>query len=81
VRQKQLRNTLLLFLLAVSDYKWLDTCLYFIITNFHTELKPQAKVSHDMNFLTLTLHTTFDLLWTIGKPHCFDQLLLKTEVR
>jgi len=32
-----------MFLLSVSDYKRLDISLYFIITNFHTELKPQAK--------------------------------------
>jgi len=38
-----------LFLLAVSEYKWLYTSLYFIITDFHTELKPQVKVSHYMN--------------------------------
>jgi len=28
------------FLFVVSDYKRLDTSLYFIITNFHTELEP-----------------------------------------
>jgi len=28
--------------------------LYFIITNFHTELKPQVKVSHGMNFPAFT---------------------------
>jgi len=41
----------------VSDYKRLDTMSYFIITNFHTELKPQENVSHDMNSLTFTLYT------------------------
>ena len=41
----------------VSDYKRLDTRSYFIITNFHTELKPQENVSHDMNPPTFTLYT------------------------
>jgi len=49
-----------LFLLAVGDYKRLDTSLYFITTNFHTELKPQVKVSHDTNSPAFTLCTTFD---------------------
>jgi len=55
VRQKHLRKALLLVLLSVSDYKHLDTSLYFIITNFHTELKPQVNASHDENFLALTM--------------------------
>jgi len=38
--------------LAVSDYK-LDTSLYFIITNFPMEIKPQVQVSYEMNLLTL----------------------------
>ena len=42
----------------VSDYKQLDTRSYFIITNFHTELKPQENISHDMNSPTFTLYTT-----------------------
>jgi len=42
----------------VTDYKRLDTMSYFIITNFHTELKPQENVSHDMNSPTFTLYTT-----------------------
>jgi len=29
----------------VSDYKQLDTRPYFIITNFHMELKPQENIS------------------------------------
>ena len=41
----------------VNDYKRLDTRSYFIITNFHTELKPQKNVSHDMNSSTFTLCT------------------------
>jgi len=41
-----------------SDYKQLDTRSYFIITNFHTEIKPQENVNHDMNSPTATLHTT-----------------------
>jgi len=35
VRQKQLQKALLLVLFSVSDYKRLDTRLYFIIINFH----------------------------------------------
>ena len=35
-----------LFLCAVSDYKRFDWSSYFIIINFHTELKPQLKDSH-----------------------------------
>jgi len=42
VGQKHLRKALLLVLLSVSDYKHLDTSLHFIITNLHTELKPQV---------------------------------------
>jgi len=49
VRQKQLRKASLL-----------DTSLYFIISNFHTVLKPQVRVSYDKNFLTLTIYTTFE---------------------
>ena len=41
----------------VSDYKRLDAMLYFIITNFHTKLKLQENVSHDMNSPTFTLYT------------------------
>jgi len=32
---------------------------YFNITNIHMELKPQAKVSYDMNSPAFTLYTTF----------------------
>jgi len=42
----------------VSEYKQLDTRSYFIITNFHTELKLQENISHDMNSPTFTLYTT-----------------------
>jgi len=35
VRLKQLQKALLLVLFSVSDYKRLDTRLYFIIINFH----------------------------------------------
>jgi len=42
-----MRNSLFLF--SVIDYKRSNTTLYFIITNFHMELKPQVKVSNDMN--------------------------------
>ena len=55
VRQKHLRKALLLVLLSVSDYKHLDTSLYFIITNLHTELKLQENADHDMNSLTFTM--------------------------
>jgi len=70
-----------LFLLAVSDYKRLDKSLYLIITNVHTELKPQAEVSNDMNSPAFALYTTFIKSWTTGKPYCFDQVRLKAEVR
>jgi len=50
-----------LFLLADSDRKRLDiNVLYFIITNVHTELKSQIKLSHEMISPTLTQYTTFD---------------------
>jgi len=32
-----------------GDYKLLDTSLHFIITNFHSKLNSQVKVSHGMN--------------------------------
>ena len=60
--QKQLGKVLLQFL--VSEYKRLDTRLHFKIISFHTELKLQVNVSHDMNVLTFTLCTKFDL-WRI----------------
>jgi len=37
------QEALLLVLLSVSDYKRLEKSLYFMITNFHMELKPQVK--------------------------------------
>ena len=55
VRQKHLRKALLLLFLSVSDYKHLDTSLYFIITNLHTDLKPQVNASHDKNSLTFPM--------------------------
>jgi len=54
-----------LFLLSVSDHKCLDTSLYFIITNFHTEFKHQVKASHDNNSPACTLYTAFDCLQSI----------------
>jgi len=59
VRQKQLGKVLILVLpvLSVSDYKRVYTSLYFIITNFHMEHKPQIMVSHGMNSTAFTLHT------------------------
>jgi len=56
VRQKNLR-VLLLVLLSVSDCKRLDTCFYFIITNFHRDLEPQVKVSRDMSSPAFTQYT------------------------
>jgi len=57
MRLKQLRKALFLVLLSVSDHKRLDTSLYFIIICFHTELKPQLSIIHDMNSPTFTLYT------------------------
>ena len=57
VRQKQLGKVVTPCFTLVSDYKQLDTRSYFI-TNFHTELKPQENISHDMNSPTFTLYTT-----------------------
>jgi len=44
--------------------------LYFIITNFHKELKPLVEVNHDMNSLAFVVHYTQrlinqDVWWTI----------------
>jgi len=50
-------KSLLFVLLLVCDCKHLDTSLYFIITNLHTELKPQVNASHDMNSLAFGLVT------------------------
>ena len=55
--QKQLGEVVTPCFTLVSDYKQLDTRSYFIITNFHTELKPQENISHDMNYPTFTLYT------------------------
>jgi len=55
-----LAEALLLVLLSVSDYKRVYASLYFITTNFNTELKPQVKVSHGMNSPAFTLYATFD---------------------
>jgi len=45
-----------LFLLPRSDYQRLDISLHFIITNFHTEIIPQVKVSCDI--IPWHLHNT-----------------------
>jgi len=37
-----------------------STSLLFIVTNFHTDLKPQVKVNHDMNSTAIALYTMFD---------------------
>ena len=55
--QKQLRKALLRVLISVSDCKLAYGCLYFIITNFHTELKPQVKVRHGIISPAFTLYT------------------------
>jgi len=47
--------------LSVSDHKSLGRSLYFISTNFHTELKPQVNVSHNMNSPVFTLYTTMGI--------------------
>ena len=49
VRLKQLQKALTPCFLSVSDYKRVYASLYFIITNFYTELNPQVKVSHGMH--------------------------------
>jgi len=48
VSQKRLRKALILVLLSVIDYKRVYTRVYFIITNFHTEHKPQVKIRSAM---------------------------------
>ena len=63
--QKQLRQAILLVSLA-RIYKF----LYFITTNFHTELKPQVKVIQAWISPAFTIHNK----WIIRKPHCFDQI-------
>jgi len=52
------KNVTLCFHLPLVIASDLDTSLYFIITNFHTVLKLQVKVSHDMN--SLTINTMLD---------------------
>jgi len=49
-----------LFLLSVSDYKRVYTSLFYVINIFHTELKPQVKVSHAINSPVFALYTMFD---------------------
>jgi len=59
VRQKQLWKALLLVLLSVSDYKRIDRSSCFIITSFHTELKPQVNVEPWHGFSNIyTIHAT-----------------------
>jgi len=58
VLQKQLGKVVTPCFTLVSDYKQLDTRSYFIITNFHTELKRQENISRDMNSPTVTPYTT-----------------------
>jgi len=49
-----------LVLLAVYDYKRLDSSLYFIIANFHTELKPQVNDKKDKKSPEFTQYTTLN---------------------
>jgi len=58
VLKKQQRKALRLGLLSVNDCKRVYTSLYFIITNFHTALKPQIKVSHSVNCPGFSLYYT-----------------------
>jgi len=59
VRQIRLQKALILVLLSVIDYKGVYTSVYFIITNFHTEYKPQVKVRSaiGMNSPAFTIYT------------------------
>jgi len=75
VRQKHLRQALLLILLSVSDDKRGYTSLYFIIPNFRTEL----NLSHGMNSLAFAPYTMFANNVAIGTPYCFDQVQLKVS--
>ena len=75
VRQKQLRQALLLILLSVSDNKRGYTSLYFIILNFRTEL----NLSLGMNSLAFAPYTMFANYVAIGTPYCFDQVQLKVS--
>jgi len=61
-----------LFFLAVSGCKVLDTSLYFIMVNLHTEFKPRVKATV---VSILILYATFRWLLTISKQYCFDQIL------
>jgi len=58
VHQKQRGKVVTPCFTLVSDYKQLDARSYFIITDFHKELKRQENISHDMNSPTLTLYIT-----------------------
>jgi len=49
-----------LFYFRLVIYKRSYTRMYCIITNFRTELKPQVKVSYDMNSPDFTPHTMYD---------------------
>ena len=75
MRQKHLRQALLLILLSVSDDKRGYTSLYFIIPNFRTEL----SLSHGMNSLAFAVYTMFANYVAIGTPYCFDQVQLKVR--
>jgi len=68
VREQLLRTTSSLVyasLLLVGDYVRFDTSLNFIITNFHTKLKPEVKVSYDMNSLPHTQRLS-DHSWLVS---------------
>jgi len=80
VHQKQLGKVVTPCFTLVSDYKQLDTRSYFIITNFHTELKPQENVSHHMNSPTFTLCTTMGVGRGGVEEVLGSSLLLKFDI-
>jgi len=47
------------FTCGYSDYNRLDTSFIIANVNVYTELKPQRKVSHDINYPAFTPYTTF----------------------
>ena len=80
VHQKQLGKVVTPCFTLVSDYKQLDTKSYFIITNFHTELKRQENISNDINSPTFTLYTTMGLGWGGVEGVLGPSLLLKFDI-
>jgi len=69
-----------LFLLPFSDYKRSDASLYFIITNFHTEHKPQEKFAMAWFLRICAIHNvSMNMDNIIGKPYCFDLVRIKIK--